>query len=791
MSKPREANSGTPLAGAGGPSSRDHPPSADEPHSLNRKASGVNAPSLDTLEHQPITSRDLQNVLRSVDLATILLDRQLNVRFYTPASGLLCRIVPGDVGRPLADLHPLGDDADLLADAGAAMASSLPQEREICTADGGWYVRRVLPFLTSAADAEGVVITFTDVTERRRASEALDAARREAVLASVAKTRFLASASHDLRQPLQTLALLQGLLAKMVNGTKQQELVERVDDAVLAMSGILNTLLDINQIEAGVMLAEKEDFRINDLLERMRDEFTYHAVAQKISLRTVASSVMVYSDRHRLEQMIRNLCSNALKYTRSGKVLLGCRRRGDMLSIEIWDTGLGIAGEELGSIFDEYYQITKPGRERSRGLGLGLSIVKRLSDLLGHNLRVKSQPGRGSVFSVDVPMSRDPSGGKEPSSPPTAETSAALHRTGSILVIEDDPEVLTMLAMLVRDDGHRTATATDGAAALAMIEDGSFQPDLVLADLNLPNGNDGLKVAAQIRHRLHRTIPVVILTGDISTDTLRDIDRDGYVQLHKPANLGELTRTIQGQLALALPFADIPRAPRPRADGLAAPVIYVVDDDPQLRDAIQMVFEADGREVQTYAMGEDFLADNSLCQDGCILIDAHLPGMSGLELLAALRPNGHMLPAIMITGNSEVSEAIAAMKAGATDYIEKPISRVDLLASVERALKLSQNSSAHRSQRDSAVRHIASLTPRQRQIMALVLAGQPSKNIAADLGISQRTVENHRAAIMKKTGARSLPALARLAISADAQGQVALRFEDHDRSSSLPAYSLP
>ena len=417
---------------------------------------------------------------------------------------------------------------------------------------------------------------------------------------------------------------------------------------------------------------------------------------------------------------------------------------------------------------------------------LGLSIVKSLGNLLDHELGVKSQPGQGSVFSIEVPMARGPAAVTAPVSSLLAEAAMPTHRIGSILVIEDDPEALSLLAMLVRDDGHRTATATEAAMALTLIEEGSFQPDLVLADLNLPNGMDGLELAAQIREMLSRAIPVVILTGDISADTLREIAREGCIQMYKPASLGELTRTIQDQLALAMPAAAA-RAPRIPTDGTADPVIHIVDDDPQLRDAIRMVFEADGHTVRSYATGEDFLAANEPCLDGCMLIDSNLPGMSGLELLAMLRPNGHTIPAIMITGSSEVSAAIAAMKAGATDYIEKPISRIDLLASVERALKLSQNSIANRSQQDSAARHIASLTERQRQIMGLVLSGQPSKNIAADLGISQRTVENHRAAIMKKTGSRSLPALARLALAAAAPAPFTVQPSGSDRPGPMAA----
>ena len=178
------------------------------------------------------------------------------------------------------------------------------------------------------------------------------------------------------------------------------------------------------------------------------------------------------------------------------------------------------------------------------------------------------------------------------------------------------------------------------------------------------------------------------------------------------------------------------------------------------------MLEEDGRIVEDYAACEAFLEAYRPGREACLLIDAYLPGMSGLELLQRLNEAGHRLPAIMITGNGDVPMAVQAMKAGASDFIEKPIGRDELLASIERALEASRDSSKLSAWREEAADRVASLTPRERQIMELVLAGHPSKNIAADLGISQRTVENHRAAIMKRTGSKSLPALARLALAA-------------------------
>ena len=202
---------------------------------------------------------------------------------------------------------------------------------------------------------------------------------------------------------------MRGVLARKIHDDKKEEalaLVTRLDETSAAMSGMLNTLLDINQLEAGTVHPQFVNFPINGLLDRLRDEFTYHARAQKLHLMIVGCSLSVYSDPRLLEQMLRNLLSNALKYTRRGKVLLGCRRRGGMLSIEVWDTGIGIAEQDLQAIFGEYHQLGNAARERSLGLGLGLSIVQRLATLLGHPVHVRSQPGKGSVFSIDVMLPR-------------------------------------------------------------------------------------------------------------------------------------------------------------------------------------------------------------------------------------------------------------------------------------------------------------------------------------------------------------------------------------------------
>ncbi len=736
--------------------------SKEELQSLNEELNTLNSQLQETLERQRTTSNDLKNILYSTDVATLFLDKAFNIRFFTPTIKLLFNVIPGDIGRPIADLSSLAADGRLLSDAQTVLKSLMPIEREIEARTGAWYIRRVLPYRTQNDEVEGVVITFVDITERRRIGLDLKTAERQAQLANVAKSRFLAAASHDLRQPLQTLALLQGLLAKSVTGPMPQKLVARLNETLGAMTGMLNTLLDINQIEAGTVSAHLVSFPVNDLLEQLKGEFIYNAQARGLSLRVIGCSLRIHSDPALLEQMLRNLLSNALKYTRTGRVLMGCRRKAGLLSIEIWDTGIGIPEAELSAIFDEYHQLDNAARERSRGLGLGLSIVKRLGDLMGHRVRVRSRLGAGSVFSVEVAMPVEPL--PRPTVEPPSAAVVSGRRVGQILVIEDDPDVSELLAMFLANEGHSVTTAPDGVTALEQVRHGAVQPELILADYNLPNGMNGLQVTTRIREMVQRQVPVVILTGEISTRTLREIAMGSCVYLSKPMKVDELNEVIQRLLPQAM--SALPPAARPVARAEGATLIAVVDDDAMVREALRLTLEGHGLVVADFASCEAFLAAFQPGSFACLLLDANLPGMSGLELLQHLRQVGHQLPAIMITGFGDVRMAVTAMTAGASDFIEKPVNAEELLGSIARALEQSRDGSKLEAWRASAVEHLSGLTARQREIMYLVLAGHPSKNIAADLGISQRTVENHRAAIMTRSGVKSLPALARLALAA-------------------------
>ncbi|MFS3137568.1 chemotaxis protein CheB [Gluconacetobacter sacchari] len=527
--------------------------STEELQSLNEELTALNSQLQETLERQRTTANDLQNVLNSTEVATIVLDTELRIRFFTPATKSIFSVIPTDIGRPLADLRSLAPDNTLFGDARSVIITGQVLEQETETADTAtWYRRRVLPYRTAENGIEGVVITFDDITARKRTADALEAARRAAELADLAKSRFLAAASHDLRQPLQSLMLIQGLLKRTVTGEKAALLVARLHETVSTMSGMLNALLDINQIETGTIPVSVAVFPVNDLLASLRAELTDLALIRHLRLRVSPSSAFVRSDPRLLGQMLRNLIANALKYTESGGVLVGCRREAGNLRIEVWDTGIGIPAGEFQSIFEEYHQLGNAARAHERGLGLGLSIVRRLGDLLGHPVRVRSHVGKGSVFSIAVPRATDPMlSAPAPRQGDGAEAAPA--PAVNILIVEDDPDVRALLAQVLRAEGHRVTAVPDGRAALATVRRAGLGPDIVLADYNLPDGMSGIDTITQVTTLARRPVRSIILTGDISNATLREIAQHPCVRLNKPVEAFALLQAVRGLLSSGAP----------------------------------------------------------------------------------------------------------------------------------------------------------------------------------------------------------------------------------------------
>ncbi|ANF86317.1 Response regulator [Pseudomonas antarctica] len=719
-----------------------------------------------SLEQQRATSQVALNVLHSTHIAAILLDADLNIRLFTPASQSLFNILNQDIGRPLADLRPMSTDINLLDDARTVIRDRVALERDVESRSGVSFTRRISPYNQQDDFVEGVVITFTDICDKKQVAQALEIATQQAELASTDRLRFLACASHELRQPLQTLKLLQGLLLGLLDDEQPRKLTARIGETVGAMSGMLNALLDINHIETDANRANIVSFRISDLLERLADEFSYKAGAKGLKLKVVPCQLIVESDPRLLEQMLRILLSNALQYTHEGRILLGCRRHGGWLSIEVWDTGIGMPTPILESYLDSHAPIAISSNQNTTGL----FIVKRLCKVLGHRLRAQSGNTSGSVFSIDLTFNRPVI--SLPPTQPDADLNekSQTHDGEMVLIIEDDVELLELLGILLKSEGYQVEMAVDGLSALESVTHGGVQPDLILADFNLPGSFNGLQVINQLRKTLRRFMPAIILTGDISRQTSHDVAFEDCSQLNKPAKLKEIVFVISSLLEQQR-LANVEYEQHPPVDpaGTEASIIFVVDRDDFFRNTIRSLLESKDYLVRDYASCEAFLEDYSPGLRACLLVDAHLPGMQGLELLQRLRGNGDDLPAVMISDSREISIAVNAMKAGASDFIEKPFSRNEVLHTVARALEYSLDANKKMEWTQNATHCIDSLTMRQRQIMDMVLAGHPSKNIAVELGISQRTVENHRASIMTRTHSKSIPALARIALAANSK----------------------
>ncbi|WP_437353464.1 CheR family methyltransferase [Neorhizobium petrolearium] len=742
--------------------------SKEELQSLNQELASANNRLQEALERQRAISKEVENVLHGMDVATLYLDSALNIRLFTPAAQSLFSIIASDIGRPLSDLTTLTNDGTLEADALDALKSEGSVEREVNAGDGRWYIRRIKPFRAQDGRIEGVVVTLVDVSIQKQISEDREAAKKSAELASAAKSHFLAAASHDLRQPLQTLKLLQGLLEKNVEDEQSRTLVLRMEETLASMSAILSTVLDINQIEAGTVQPRFESFAIGDLLLRMRREFSYPAQAKGLKLRVIPSALAVRTDPQLLEQIIRNLLSNALKYTLTGRILLGCRRRGGKLRLEVWDTGIGIPKNQIGNIFNEYYQLDMSARRGDRGLGLGLSIVKRLSDLLGLKLSIRSHPQKGSVFSLEIDRVTN---GQPLVALPSSGTRAEQDRpspAASILIVEDEDAVRELLKMGLEQAGHAVATAANALEAVRLVRQGDFTPDIVLADYNISSAMDGLAAIENIRSILNRQIPGLILTGDISSHALDKYADYNIPHLNKPVKLSEVVHAIDDLLAQSeKKDAAEDDGKAGRTEALPRPLIEIVDDEQGVRNNIRALFENVGWEVLTYASAEDFLASYDPDRANCLILDAYLPGMSGLDLLRKLEEKQHRFPVVVITGHSDIHMAVDAMKHGAADFLEKPFSFEEIQLSVRTALEHVRGTSHRSDRREAARAALTTLTRRQREILDRILLGQPNKIIAAELGLSQRTVENHRASIMRRTGSASLPALLRLVVTAE------------------------
>jgi signal transduction histidine kinase/ActR/RegA family two-component response regulator len=378
-------------------------------------------------------------------------------------------------------------------------------------------------------------------------SKVADAARLEAENADRAKSRFLAAASHDLRQPLHALGLFAAALHERTRDPDTQAMVGSINKSVEALDGLFNELLDISRLDAGAVEPHLEHLPLAPMLDRIRLDFDGAAGEKGLRLSVRNSSLWVYSDATLLERIVRNLVANAVRYTAEGGILLVCRRRGDAVQVEVWDSGIGIAPDQREQIFEEFYQVGNPGRHSGRGLGLGLAIVRRLSDLLGYSVTLRSQPDRGSRFSVRVPLGRKP----RQAVACTAPVAAADPLAGRlILVVDDEVAIIEGMQAALSAWGYAVATGSSAETALAALGELERYPDLVVADYRLQGTETGLDVIARIRGELGFAVPAILITGTIADDELQQgVATIGCEVLHKPVIAQDLRQRIAAALA--------------------------------------------------------------------------------------------------------------------------------------------------------------------------------------------------------------------------------------------------
>ena len=364
-----------------------------------------------------------------------------------------------------------------------------------------------------------------------------------AARASQEKTRFLASAVHDLRQPLHALGLFCAALDRRLENIPERPLIKNMMSSIEALETSFGAMLDISRLDAGIVKAEPQSFPVRDLFRRLYQQFGGDAEARDISLRFRAARRLVLSDPQLLERVLANLVQNALRYTRRGGVLVAARRHGTSVALEVWDTGVGIPSEKLGLIFEEFYQIDNPERDRSRGLGMGLAIVRRLCNLLGHSLEVHSKPGRGSTFRVVVPA-----GSPHDPAQPSLEAETRPPRTDvrvTLLLIDDERAIREATRELLLPLQVDVLTAGTIAEAVDLTQRATAPIDVILSDWRLRGTETGVDAVRAVRKICGEATPAVLVTGDTSAEVLTQAHENGLVVLHKPLQPRELLRLIR------------------------------------------------------------------------------------------------------------------------------------------------------------------------------------------------------------------------------------------------------
>jgi signal transduction histidine kinase/CheY-like chemotaxis protein len=393
--------------------------------------------------------------------------------------------------------------------------------------------------------ARAIALRFENIEliqELRNQTLVAEQSREAAEEANVAKSRFLAAAGHDLRQPLHALGFFVDALQEHSLPADGRAVVGNIRRSVDAMEDLFNSLLDVSRLDAGIVRPRIATIPLGPLMERVRVEYEAAARQKDLGLAVARNSLFVRSDPVLLERIMRNLVANAVRYTDRGRIILGARRSGDAVRIEVWDSGRGIPKDKHREIFQEFRQLDNPQRDRRKGLGLGLAIVERLVKLLDHSLELRSQPGKGSMFAVSVPRGR-----REEFIPGEADGQIVVDRdvaNSLILLVDDEPDVRESMIALLGKWRCEVVAAESCAGMLEKLVSIRRMPDLIVADYRLQGGENGIDVVARLREEFNAQVPALLITGDTGMEQLREAEESGLHVLHKPLNPSRLRALI-------------------------------------------------------------------------------------------------------------------------------------------------------------------------------------------------------------------------------------------------------
>jgi CheY-like chemotaxis protein len=370
-------------------------------------------------------------------------------------------------------------------------------------------------------------------------------ARNKAEQASLAKSRFFAAANHDLRQPLHALGLFATTLRNSVMEASKRQLVEQIQQSIESLESLFDDLLDISRLDAGQVKPRVEHFAANLVFDRIRATYAPNAAEKGLRLHVHRSNLTLFTDPALLFRILSNLVANAIRYTNSGGVLVGVRRRNGRFSVEVWDTGVGIPKDQQEKVFEEFYQLNNPERDRRKGLGLGLSTVQRVASLMGCPLTLRSRVGKGSMFAIEVPLGLEAQPFTHVLTAEIAVPDLLANRT--ILVVDDEASVRLGMQSLLESWGCRCIAAPGAEEAIDELK--NKRPDFIIADFRLRDNKNGIEAVRTLRAALGDSIPAVVLSGDTAVDRLREVSAAGLTMLHKPLKAVRLRALLNHEFA--------------------------------------------------------------------------------------------------------------------------------------------------------------------------------------------------------------------------------------------------